>query len=57
MLGNERGSADVVLIDASDAFGFSDDEKFRAYIDGYANSGLYTTTVIGDRYVTMRRIP
>ncbi|MBI2406074.1 MAG: DUF2079 domain-containing protein, partial [Candidatus Harrisonbacteria bacterium] len=57
MLGDEKAPVDVVLIDAADAFGFSDDETFRAYIDGYANSGLYTTTVIGDRYVTMRRIP
>ncbi|MBI2406514.1 MAG: DUF2079 domain-containing protein, partial [Candidatus Harrisonbacteria bacterium] len=53
MLGNERGSADVVLIDASDAFGFSDDEKFRAYIDNYANSGRYRISTMGDRYVAL----
>ncbi len=54
-LGAERFQPDFILIDGADSFGFENDDRFNAYFDRYANSGLYDTSVIEDRYALLKR--
>jgi len=53
MLGTEQIAADVVLVDATDIFGFASQDQFEAYINSYFNTGQYRYTTIENKYLVI----
>lgn len=50
MLGQETERPDLVIMDGADYFGFPSPEAFAEYAQKYADSGLYETSVLANRY-------
>lgn len=55
MLGQETVPPDYLLIDATDAFGFKDEEAFNAYFDRYAESQMYEIHIIEGKYLVLQK--
>jgi uncharacterized membrane protein len=55
MLGQEPFMVDVVLLDTSDAFGFSNFDEFQSYVDGYVELEEYRVRVIEHDYAILTR--
>ncbi len=55
MLGQERFTPDVVVIDGGDFFGFADGNALQKYFNSYAQSGRYKVTSLRDRYFILTR--
>ncbi|MBI2039025.1 MAG: DUF2079 domain-containing protein [Candidatus Niyogibacteria bacterium] len=55
MLGQEPFTADVILLDGGDYFGFPDPKAFQIYADSYALSELYDIRIIDERYFIFTR--
>lgn len=56
MLGAEPFPPDILLIDALDDFGFLGPNELQQYILKYANSGLYETEIINERYLILKKV-
>lgn len=55
LLGREPDGVDLVLLDATDVFGFGRDD-FRAYVDRYRASPDYQLEALDDRHFIFRKI-
>jgi uncharacterized membrane protein len=56
MLNTEPFPPDFILIDALDDFGFLGPNDLQQYILKYANSGLYETEIINERYLILKKV-
>ncbi len=54
MLGQEPDPTDYVILDATDSFGFKDEDAFNAYFERYQSLN-YQTKLVDKRYVILHR--